>query len=159
MYLVPRGVYLVWGWGVTGPRGCTWSWGVYLVLGWCTWSQWGVPGPGDVPGPWGCTWSRGCTWYWGVYLVPGGCTWSGGCTWGVLLTLLGLTPNSFLKIFWQNKLNFIHYLQYNLSCTILFCSLASNLTAQWGIFFVCVLAPHRLQCHSKLYTKVCIGAL
>ena len=69
-----------------GPGGCTWSWGVCLVLG-------GVPGPG------GCT----CL-VWGVYLVPGGCTclvpggylpgrrvnlvpggvpaWSrGGCTW------------------------------------------------------------------------------
>ena len=57
---------------VPGPGGCTWYWGVYLVLG-------SVPGPGGgcVPGPGG------------VYLVPGGvpglggCTWSGGrwCTW------------------------------------------------------------------------------
>ena len=39
---------------------------MYLVLGGCTWSQGGVPGPGDVPGPGGCTWS------WGVYLVGGG---------------------------------------------------------------------------------------
>ena len=57
--LVP-GVYLV-------PGGCTWSQGVYLILG-CTWSQggaWsrGIPGCGgwgwQVPGPRGCTWSRG----------------------------------------------------------------------------------------------------
>ena len=69
----PRGVYLVWGWGVPGPGGCTWSQGVYLVWG-------GVPGLRDVHGPRGCTWSRiegvylvlqGCTWSWGVYLVPG----------------------------------------------------------------------------------------
>ena len=51
---------LLLGGGVPSPWGCTWSWGVYLVLG-------GVPGP------------RGCTWSWGV---PGrGGTWSGGCTW------------------------------------------------------------------------------
>ena len=85
--------------------GCTWSRGVYLVLG-----VYLVPGgcvylvPGGVPGPrgrglylvqGGCTWSWGCTWSLGVagprgvYLVPGGrCTWSqrdvpgpGGCTW------------------------------------------------------------------------------
>ena len=34
----------LWG-GVPGPRGCTWSQGVYLVPGECTWSR-GVPGPG-----------------------------------------------------------------------------------------------------------------
>ena len=44
--------------GVPDPRGCTWSRGVYLILG-------GVPGPGGgVPGPGGCT----CL---GVYLVWG----------------------------------------------------------------------------------------
>ena len=54
------GVYLVPG-DVPGTRGCTWSWGVYLVLG-------GVPGPGGcVPGPGSVPGSRG------VYLVPGGC--------------------------------------------------------------------------------------
>ena len=49
VYLVP-GVYLVLG-GVPGPRGCTWSLGVYLI-------------PGRN------TWPRGCTWSWGegVYL-------------------------------------------------------------------------------------------
>ena len=59
------GVYLVGG-GLPGPRGCTWSGGVYLVpgeaclvQGGCTWSR----GEGDVPGP-----GVG----WGVYLVPGG---------------------------------------------------------------------------------------
>ena len=100
-------MYLVWGgapgsWGylvqgvVPGPRGCTWSQGVYLVPG-------GVPGPGGIPGPGGepglvgvpgvgvylvprgCVpgpqgWyllpgdvpgPRGCTWSWGVYLVQG----------------------------------------------------------------------------------------
>ena len=52
----PRGVYLVWG--------GTWSGGVYLVFGRCTWSRGGVPGPR------------------GVYLVPEGCTWSReGGTW------------------------------------------------------------------------------
>ena len=46
VYLVPKGVYLVW--GVYLAQGeCTWSWGVYLVLG-------GVPGPGGVAGPGGC---------------------------------------------------------------------------------------------------------
>ena len=59
--------------------GCTWSRGVYLVLGGvpgpgrCTWSWGAVPGPRGVylvPG--GCTWSRACTWSWGVYLVPVG---------------------------------------------------------------------------------------
>ena len=80
-----EGVYLVWG--------CTWSWGVYLVLG-------GVPGPG-VPGPRGCTWSvggvpgpgQGGTWSGEVYLVLGGCT----CLVGVYLVpggmyLLGGVP-------------------------------------------------------------------
>ena len=43
MYLVPGGVPSLG--GVPGLGGCTWSWGVYLVLG-------GVPGPGG-----GCTWS------------------------------------------------------------------------------------------------------
>ena len=68
MYLVPG--------GVPGPRGCTWSRGVYLVPG-GTWSG-GVPGPrgvylvqGGVPGPGG------------VYLVQGGCTWSRGGVPGV----------------------------------------------------------------------------
>ena len=59
----PEGVYLVLGGvvlgGVPGSRGCTWSWGVYLV-------------PGGVPSPGGCTWSRG------VYLVPGGVPGLGG---------------------------------------------------------------------------------
>ena len=45
VYVVPR--------VVPGPGGCTWSWGVYLVPGRCTWSQRGVPGLGGVPGPGG----------------------------------------------------------------------------------------------------------
>ena len=90
---------------------CTWSQGMYLVQGGCTWS-------GGVPGPGGCPWSGGYLsggvyLVWGVYLVQGavhlvpgsvpgpggylvrgapghgGCTWSrgggesvpGGCTW------------------------------------------------------------------------------
>ena len=91
VYLVPGGapgpwgVYLVLG-GCTWSRGCTWSGG-------CTWSQGGVPGLGGVPGPggylvWGVHLVLGGTWSEGVYLVPGGCTWSGGvylvwggCTW------------------------------------------------------------------------------
>ena len=56
VYLVPRGVYLVFG-------GCTWSWGVYPVKG-CVPGPRGWCVPGGVPGP------RG------VYLL-GGCTWSG----------------------------------------------------------------------------------
>ena len=51
-------------------RGLYLAWGVYLVLGGCTWSQGGVPGPGE------CTWSRGVSAALGVYLVQGGCTWS-----------------------------------------------------------------------------------
>ena len=52
---VSRGVYLVLGGvlgpgGVPGPRGCTWSQGVYLVLG---------EGNFLVPGGGGCTWSWG----------------------------------------------------------------------------------------------------
>ena len=60
----------------TWPRGCTWSWRVYLVPG-------GAPGQGVylvpgvyllgcVPGPGGCTWS------WGVYPVMGGIPGPGG---------------------------------------------------------------------------------
>ena len=57
--------------GVPGPRGCTWSRGVYLVMG-------VYLVLGGVPGPGGCTWSReGCTWQ-GVYLVPGGIPGPGG---------------------------------------------------------------------------------
>ena len=81
MHCSQRGVYLVLGAGVPGPRGgqCTWfqGIGVYLVPGGCTWSQ------GR-----GCTWSwGGGTWSWGMYMVlggvpgPGGCTWSGGFIW------------------------------------------------------------------------------
>ena len=109
VYLVrKRGVPGPGGRGIPGPGGCTWSWGVYLVLvpGGCTWS-WGaylvpggsgpggMPGPGEVsglggiPGPGGCTWSQGgvpgpggCL-VWGVSgpggLVQGVCVWS----WGV----------------------------------------------------------------------------
>ena len=70
VYLVLGMLYLVLG-GVPGPGGCTWSWGVYLVPG-------GVPGPEGVLGPGGCTWSRGvCTWSGGV-AGPGGCSWSQG---------------------------------------------------------------------------------
>ena len=82
--------------GVHNPRGKT-TGGLYL-LGGCTWSRGGVPGPrgfdlvrgvylvpgvyclwnctclGDVPGPGGCTWSQGVYLVWGVYLVTGGCT-------------------------------------------------------------------------------------
>ena len=63
-----------------GPRGCTWSRGVYLVLG-------GVPGlGGGVPAPGGCTWSGGVYLVGGVpgprgmvvYLVPGGVPAPGG---------------------------------------------------------------------------------
>ena len=76
-----RGVYLVPG-GVPGPgavsspRGCTFSWGVNLVLG-------VYLVLGGVPGP------RGYIWSGGVYVVPGGvpglrwCTWSGGCVPGL----------------------------------------------------------------------------
>ena len=80
--------------GEAGPRGYTWSGGVYLVPG-------GVLGPGGVylvqggvPGPRGCTWSQwgcvpgpgGCTWSWGVPGLggvpgPGGIPGPGGCTW------------------------------------------------------------------------------
>ena len=92
-----------WSWGVPGLEGCTWSRGVYLVLGgvpgpWgCTWSlgvylvpggvpglgvylvSGGVPGLGGVPGPRGvCTWSWGVYLIWGVYLVPGGVPGPGG---------------------------------------------------------------------------------
>ena len=86
--------------GVPGLGGCTWSWGVYLVLGgtrsWGgvylvlggTWS-WGVPGlggGGSAPGgvcSGGVSAHGGCTWSRGVYLVLGGCTWSWGvCSWG-----------------------------------------------------------------------------
>ena len=66
------GVYLVLG-SCTWPQGgCTWFWrvylvwGVYLVLGGVP-SPRGVSGLGGVPGPWG-----GCTWFREVYLVPGG---------------------------------------------------------------------------------------
>ena len=51
------GVYLTRGY-LPGARGCTWSWGVYM-LGACTCL--GVP-----------------AWSWGVYLVPEGCTCPGG---------------------------------------------------------------------------------
>ena len=62
-------------WGGTCLRGCTWSLGVYLVPGRCTWSLvWGhvylVPGgvpAGGVPGHGGCT----CP---GGYTCPRGCT-------------------------------------------------------------------------------------
>ena len=74
----PGGVYLVG--GVPGPGG-TWSGGVYLVLGGCTWSR-GVPGPGGVylvqggvPGLGGVPGPRVGGW---VYLVWGVCTWSLG---------------------------------------------------------------------------------
>ena len=51
--------------------GCTWSWGVYLVLG-------GVPGPGGVPGLGGVPGPRG------VYLVLGGVpAWGVYLVWGV----------------------------------------------------------------------------
>ena len=51
----------------TAPRGCTWSQGLYLVLG-------GVPGPrGSVPGPGGVS-----TWSWGLYLI-----WGDVPGWGV----------------------------------------------------------------------------
>ena len=66
--------------GVPGPEGCTWSRGVYLVLGrvYLVWR--GVPGPGGVPGLGGVPGPGGYL-VWGVYLVLGGCTWSrGGCT-------------------------------------------------------------------------------
>ena len=85
MHCSQRGVYLVLGAGVPGPRGgqCTWfqGIGVYLVPGGCTWSQ-----------------GRGCTWSWGMYMVLGGGpgtpppepgtppTWS----WGVYLVLGGV---------------------------------------------------------------------
>ena len=75
------GVYLVLG-GAPGPGGCTW-WGVYLVrggLGGCTWSRGDSLGPGVHLVPGGHL-ARGCTWSGGVYLVQGGCTWSRGCTW------------------------------------------------------------------------------
>ena len=52
------------------------------LLGGCTWSHGGVPGPG------GCTWSWGmCIWSRGVYLVLGGVPGPGGapCPWGVYL--------------------------------------------------------------------------
>ena len=64
-------------------RGCTWSWGVYLVLegvpspGGCTWF-WGVSAPGGVPGSGGCTWSWGVSAPRGVYLVKGGVPGLGG---------------------------------------------------------------------------------
>ena len=65
VYLVPGRCTWPWG-GVPGPgEWCTWSRGVYLVLG-----VYLVPG-GCVYLVWGGTWSQG------VYLVPGGCTWSG----------------------------------------------------------------------------------
>ena len=86
--------------GIWSQRGCTWSQGVYLVLGECTWSQGvslvlGVPAHRGVYLVPGGTWSWVGTWSWGVYLVqgvylvpagvpgPGGCTWSsgGGCYW------------------------------------------------------------------------------
>ena len=57
MYLVPG--------GVPGPGGCTWSQGVYLVMG-VYLVPGGVPGPGGgVPGPGGGLVPGG-----GVYLVP-----------------------------------------------------------------------------------------
>ena len=69
------GVYLVLG-GVPGPGGCTWFWGVYLGPGGCTWSQ------GVYLVLRGCTWSQGvCTWSRGVYLFPGGVPVPGECTW------------------------------------------------------------------------------
>ena len=99
------GVPSPWG-GVPGPRGCTWlgcTWsrGLYLVLG----ALYLVQGErvylvygvylvaGGAPGPGGYTWSRGHVPGPGGLLVPGG-TWSGrapgprgvpgprgGCTW------------------------------------------------------------------------------
>ena len=54
-------------WSLGG--GCTWSQGVYLVLGVCTWSQGCVPGPrGVYLVQWGVP-------SWGVYLLRG-CIWS-----------------------------------------------------------------------------------
>ena len=80
--------------GVPGPRGCTWPWGVYLVLGGVPGPR-GVPGLGGVPCPWRVYLVPGGVpgpgvhlvlgvYLVGVYLVPGmylvrgGCTWSGG---------------------------------------------------------------------------------
>ena len=64
-------------------RGCTGSWGVYLVGG-CTWFLGVYLVLGGLPGPQGCTWlggpgpggvpDRGCIW------SGAGCTCSGGCT-------------------------------------------------------------------------------
>ena len=73
------GVYLVPG-GVPGPRGSTWSQGVYLV-----WTG-GVPGLGGEPAPGeGVYLLPGGTWSWGVpgwgTSSQGWCTWCGGCTW------------------------------------------------------------------------------
>ena len=42
--------------------GCTWSRGVYLVLGGVYLVPGGVPSPGGVPGQWGGVCSGGCTW-------------------------------------------------------------------------------------------------
>ena len=77
------------------PVGCTWSWGVYLVMGvYLVLRVYlvrgdlprGVPGPeGGVPGPGYLP--RGCTWSGGVP-GPRGCTWSGGCTWSQGCTCL-----------------------------------------------------------------------
>ena len=61
----------------------------------------------------------------------------------------------------QSKCNYLrtNCPQYKLSYTILFSSPASNLITQWGIFFVRGTgSSYRLQCFSKLYTKVCTGS-
>ena len=60
LYLVPGGVVYL-------PGGCTWSRGVYLVLGvYLVWGEGGIQSRGGVPCP------RGAPGSGGVYLVPEG---------------------------------------------------------------------------------------